>query len=47
MWHDWPLLGGMMPEADQAIQQAVAFIAERLGLVQASTTLTRAASLAG
>ena len=26
MWHDWPLFGGLMPEADAAIDHAVQFL---------------------
>ena len=47
MWHDWPLLGGMMPEADLAIRQAVAFITERLGMEQVNAAFMPAPSIAG
>lgn len=32
MWHDWPLFGGMMPEADAAIRDAVSFLRQQLEL---------------
>lgn len=46
LWHDWPLLGGMMPEADAAINQAVDFMAGQLGLRHAAPQLSQAQPLA-
>ena len=44
MWHVWPLFGGLMPEADSAIRDAVAFLRQQLGLQQQPAGVPQAAA---